>query len=242
MQNRPQKKPELQYISGAKLREIIQQTTNKVEQFNAFSKWLSFGNDGKINALTAEESEKHIKYIDLLANAVILDNTFQLGKVLKGLIEEGWSITRDELAMPLDHLLLRGKVCGGGARVHTQFVVDGGQMGGDRAWTDDKLCRYLGVGESLSNEAHDFSLADAQCCCSGGTRARGWGIFQSPRKQRKVLLARGEYLFWRHGSAFCQSMREGRTQTGAHTGYDLLSKGRGDGKVRILAQCLCSPP
>src|SRR5215469_2455830 len=89
----------LQYISDAKLREIIHQTTNKVEQFNAFSKWLSFGNDGKIKALTAEESEKHIKYIDLLANAVILDNTFQLSKVLKGLIEEGWSITRDELAM-----------------------------------------------------------------------------------------------------------------------------------------------
>ncbi len=66
----------LQYISDAKLREIIQQTINKMEQFNAFSKWLSFGNDGKINALTAEESEKHIKYVDLLANAVILDNTF----------------------------------------------------------------------------------------------------------------------------------------------------------------------
>ncbi len=89
----------LQYISDAKLREIIHQTTNKVEQFNAFSKWLSFGNDGKIKALTAEESEKQMKYIDLLANAVILDNTFQLSKVLKGLMEEGWSITRDELAM-----------------------------------------------------------------------------------------------------------------------------------------------
>jgi hypothetical protein len=70
-----------------------------MEQFNAFSKWLSFGNNGKINALTIEESEKHIKYVDLLANAVILDNTFQLSEVLKGLIEEGWSITRDELAM-----------------------------------------------------------------------------------------------------------------------------------------------
>lgn len=35
----------------------------------------------------------------MLANAVILDNTFQLSKVLKGLIEEGWCITRDELAM-----------------------------------------------------------------------------------------------------------------------------------------------
>jgi TnpA family transposase len=89
----------LQYISDAKLREIIHQTTNKVEQFNAFCKWLSFGNDGKIKALTPEETEKHIKYIDLLANAVILDNTFQLSKVLKGLMKEGWNITRDELAM-----------------------------------------------------------------------------------------------------------------------------------------------
>jgi TnpA family transposase len=89
----------LQYISDAKLREIIQQTTNKVEQFNAFSKWLSFVNDGKIKALTPEESEKHIKYVDLLANIVILDNTLELSHVLKGLMEEGWTITRDELAM-----------------------------------------------------------------------------------------------------------------------------------------------
>ena len=89
----------LQYISDAKLREIIHQTTNKVEQFNAFSKWLSFVGDGKIKALTTEESEKHIKYVDLLANIVILDNTLELSQVLKGLMEEGWSITRDELAM-----------------------------------------------------------------------------------------------------------------------------------------------
>jgi TnpA family transposase len=89
----------LQYISDAKLREIIQQTTNKVEQFNAFSKWLSFVGDGKIKALTPEESEKHIKYVDLLANIVILDNTLELSQVLKGLMEEGWGITRDELAM-----------------------------------------------------------------------------------------------------------------------------------------------
>jgi hypothetical protein len=40
-----------------------------------------------------------LKPIDLLANAVILDNIFQLSKVLKGLIEEGWSMTCDELAM-----------------------------------------------------------------------------------------------------------------------------------------------
>jgi len=71
----------------------------KWNNINAFSKWLSFGNDGKIKALTAEESEKHMKYIDLLANAVILDNTFQQSKVLQGLIEVGWSITPDELAM-----------------------------------------------------------------------------------------------------------------------------------------------
>ena len=57
-----------------------------MEQFNAFSKWLSFLNDGKIKALTPEESEKHIKYVDLLANIVILDNTLELSQVLKGLM------------------------------------------------------------------------------------------------------------------------------------------------------------
>jgi Tn3 transposase DDE domain len=36
--------------------------------------------------------------VDLLANIVILDNTLELSQVLKGLMEEGWSITREELA------------------------------------------------------------------------------------------------------------------------------------------------
>ncbi|GHO81521.1 hypothetical protein KSD_92920 [Ktedonobacter sp. SOSP1-85] len=43
-----------------KLREVIHSTTNKVEQFNAFSKWLFFGGEGRIGDNTPKEQEKRI--------------------------------------------------------------------------------------------------------------------------------------------------------------------------------------
>lgn len=90
----------LQYISDAKLREIITATTNKVEQFNAFSKWLFFGGEGKITDQTPEEQEKRIKYNDLVANAVILNNTVEMAGVLKGLMKEGgYMITKEAVSM-----------------------------------------------------------------------------------------------------------------------------------------------
>lgn len=83
---------------GAKLREMIHQTTNKVEQFNAFSKWLSFVEAGRIKALTPEESEKQVKFNDLLANAVILNNTLEMSGVVRELMQEGYHITKEYLA------------------------------------------------------------------------------------------------------------------------------------------------
>ena len=88
----------LKFISDAKLREIITATTNKVEQFHAFCKWLFFGDEGKITATTPEESEKRMKYNSLLANAVVLNNTLEMSAVLKELVQEGYVLTKDELA------------------------------------------------------------------------------------------------------------------------------------------------
>jgi TnpA family transposase len=43
--------------------------------FIAFCKWLLFGGEGKISDNTPEDQEKRIKYNDLIANCVILNNT-----------------------------------------------------------------------------------------------------------------------------------------------------------------------
>lgn len=88
----------LQFLSDQKLREVIHVTTNKVEQFNAFSKWLFFGGEGRISDNTPEEQEKRIKYTDLVANCVILNNTVEMSNVLNTLAREGYVLTKDELA------------------------------------------------------------------------------------------------------------------------------------------------
>jgi Tn3 transposase DDE domain len=88
----------LQFLSDEKLREVIQSTTNKMEQFNAFCKWLLFGGEGKIADITPEDQEKRIKYNDLIANCVILNTTVELSEKLNELAGEGYVLTKDELA------------------------------------------------------------------------------------------------------------------------------------------------
>ncbi len=88
----------LQFLSDEKLREVIQSTTNKMEQFNAFCKWLLFGGEGKISDNMPEDQEKRIKYNDLIANCVILNNTVELSDKLNALAQEGYVLTKDELA------------------------------------------------------------------------------------------------------------------------------------------------
>ena len=43
----------LEYLSDAQLREHITATTNKVETYNGFAKWLNFGGEGVIETLVA---------------------------------------------------------------------------------------------------------------------------------------------------------------------------------------------
>ncbi len=88
----------LDYISDMELREQITATTNKVEAYNGFSKWLFFGGDGVIADNDPEEQEKVIKYNDLVANAVIFQNVVDQTRILRMLKEEGFSINREDVA------------------------------------------------------------------------------------------------------------------------------------------------
>ena len=89
----------LQYLSDPELRVQITSTTNKLEAYNGFTKWISFGGEGVIGTPDPEEQEKRVKYTDLVANAVILQNTVDLTDALRELAAEGYEIKREDLEL-----------------------------------------------------------------------------------------------------------------------------------------------
>ena len=91
----------LRYISDLKLREQITASTNKVEAYNGFAKWLLFGGSGVIADNDPEEQEKAIKYNDMVANAIIIQNVVDPTAILRRLMEEGHPVARSGGAEPL---------------------------------------------------------------------------------------------------------------------------------------------
>jgi TnpA family transposase len=84
----------LDYISDEVLRRRIHASTNKVESYNEFSAWLTFGGD-TIRTDDPIEQQKMVKYRDVVANAVMLQNVADLTAVLNELRGEGMRITRE---------------------------------------------------------------------------------------------------------------------------------------------------
>lgn len=79
-----------------KLREQITASTNKVEAYNGFSKWLFFGGDGIITENDLIEQEKRIKYNDLITNSVIFQNVVDITMIL-WYKKEGYRFSRQDL-------------------------------------------------------------------------------------------------------------------------------------------------
>jgi TnpA family transposase len=99
----------LDYISDVELREEITAQTNKVESYNGFTEWLSFGNPYTIVASNdPDEHEKAVKYNDIIANAVMFHNVLDMSNVVLELHEEGYPVAKKSLTRtsPLltDHL------------------------------------------------------------------------------------------------------------------------------------------
>lgn len=69
-----------------------------MEAFNGFSKWLFFGDDGKIKHNDPIEQEKHIKYNDLISNLIMLHNVIDMTKLLQQLKQEGYAVNSKTLA------------------------------------------------------------------------------------------------------------------------------------------------
>lgn len=83
----------LRYISEAELRRTIRAETTKIESFNDFLDWISFGGP-VIKSGDPVEQTKHLKYMNLVANAVMLQNVVDLTGVLNTAAAEGYPVTK----------------------------------------------------------------------------------------------------------------------------------------------------
>lgn len=104
----------LDYVSDIEFREEITAQTNKVESYNGFTEWLSFGNPYTIVASNdPDEHEKAVKYNDIIANAVMFHNVLDMSNAILELHEEGYPVNKKGLGRtsPLltDHLNRFGK-------------------------------------------------------------------------------------------------------------------------------------
>jgi len=88
----------LEYASNAPLRSQIQAATAKIEAYNSFITWLSFGGDGVIRQRDPVEQEKRIKYMNLVANSVIMQNVVDMTNVLHEMALEGHNVRREHVA------------------------------------------------------------------------------------------------------------------------------------------------
>jgi TnpA family transposase len=88
----------LDYISNPKLREVITASTNKVESYNAFTDWIAFGARVLVASNDPDEMEKAIKYNAFIANCMILHNIIDYSYVVYQLQQQGYNITKEDLA------------------------------------------------------------------------------------------------------------------------------------------------
>lgn len=87
----------LEWISSRELRQEITATTNKIESYNGFAKWFSFGGD-VLAVNDPDEQQKRLRYNDLIASAVILQNTADMMQALRDMEKEGIKVDVDDIS------------------------------------------------------------------------------------------------------------------------------------------------
>jgi TnpA family transposase len=87
----------LRYISEADFRRSIRAETTKVESYNDFLDWVGFGGP-VLKSDDPEEKAKQVKYMDLVANVIMLHNVHDLTGILADIETWGWKLTRELLA------------------------------------------------------------------------------------------------------------------------------------------------
>ncbi len=82
----------LRYVSEPSFRFNIRAETTKIESFHSFLDWIAFGGT-TIKSGDPVEQAKKMKYMDVIANAVMLQNVADLTNILNDMANEGFKIT-----------------------------------------------------------------------------------------------------------------------------------------------------
>lgn len=86
----------LRWINSREMRQEVTGETNKIESYHAFTNWLDFGGD-VINENDPLEQQKRLRYIDLVALAVILQNTVDMMMAIEALMADGFPVNEADL-------------------------------------------------------------------------------------------------------------------------------------------------
>jgi hypothetical protein len=84
----------LRYVSDSQLRRTIRAETTKIESFNDFLDWITFGGP-IIKSGDPVEQEKQLKYATLVANSIMLSNVADLSEVLSSMAIDGHPVTAE---------------------------------------------------------------------------------------------------------------------------------------------------
>jgi hypothetical protein len=87
----------LRWISDPRLRASVTAGTNPVEGYHALVQWLPFGGE-IIQENDPEEQQKRVRYLTVLASALIFWNVVEMTRVLNELAQEGYPIRKEDLA------------------------------------------------------------------------------------------------------------------------------------------------
>src|SRR5271156_7211901 len=82
----------LRFISSVEIRRTIRAETTKIEAYNDFLDWISFGGP-VIKSGDPVEQEKQLKYASLVANAIMLSNVADITGVLASMAEDKHPVT-----------------------------------------------------------------------------------------------------------------------------------------------------
>jgi TnpA family transposase len=87
----------LRFISSAEVRRTIRAETTKIEAYNDFPDWVTFGGP-VVKSGDPVEQEKQLKYASLVANSVMLSNVADLTRVLSDMAQDGHPVTPELVA------------------------------------------------------------------------------------------------------------------------------------------------
>jgi TnpA family transposase len=87
----------LRFVSSVEVRRTIRAKTTKVEAFNDFLDWISFGGP-VVKSGDPVEQEKQLKYASLVANTIMLSNVADMSGVLASMAEDKHPVTPELVA------------------------------------------------------------------------------------------------------------------------------------------------